>query len=169
MTVENVPKIHFKSWILIVYLYTLYFLLYIKLMLGQIFLFLALNWSRFFCCWFIWLLIMSLQGEAVIHYNKLQADPKQGKSLDIGICSTRHMGIWWVKSTDLWTNFICCEFTILKWSWFYGGLCHTQAINAWNTGVHSFFPIKSEILSFHAHRKHWLMELKIFWQAVLPF
>lgn len=26
-----------------------------------------------------------IQGEATIHYNKLQADPKQGKSLDIGI------------------------------------------------------------------------------------
>lgn len=25
-----------------------------------------------------------LQGEVTIHYNKLQADPKQGKSLDIG-------------------------------------------------------------------------------------
>lgn len=31
------------------------------------------------------------QGEATIHYNKLQADPKQGKSLDIGISSTRHI------------------------------------------------------------------------------
>lgn len=30
-------------------------------------------------------LILFSQGEAVIHYNKLQADPKQGKSLDIGI------------------------------------------------------------------------------------
>lgn len=34
---------------------------------------------------------MFLQGEATIHYNKLQADPKQGKSLDIGISSTRHI------------------------------------------------------------------------------
>lgn len=30
---------------------------------------------------------MFIQGEATIHYNKLQADPKQGKSLDIGITS----------------------------------------------------------------------------------
>ncbi|XP_029945895.1 PRKCA-binding protein isoform X2 [Salarias fasciatus] len=28
-------------------------------------------------------MIQAVQGEAVIHYNKLQADPKQGKSLDI--------------------------------------------------------------------------------------
>lgn len=31
------------------------------------------------------ILLVCSQGEAVIHYNKLQADPKQGKSLDIGI------------------------------------------------------------------------------------
>ena len=31
------------------------------------------------------------QGEATIHYNKLQADPKQGKSLDIGIFSMKYM------------------------------------------------------------------------------
>lgn len=30
---------------------------------------------------------MFIQGEATIHYNKLQADPKQGKSLDIGMSS----------------------------------------------------------------------------------
>lgn len=34
---------------------------------------------------------MFSQGEATIHYNKLQADPKQGKSLDIGISSSRHI------------------------------------------------------------------------------
>lgn len=28
--------------------------------------------------------VCDLQGEVVIQYNKLQADPKQGKSLDIG-------------------------------------------------------------------------------------
>lgn len=28
--------------------------------------------------------LLFLQGEVTIHYNKLQADPKQGKSLDIG-------------------------------------------------------------------------------------
>lgn len=28
--------------------------------------------------------LFCLQGEVTIHYNKLQADPKQGKSLDIG-------------------------------------------------------------------------------------
>lgn len=28
--------------------------------------------------------LCDLQGEVVIQYNKLQADPKQGKSLDIG-------------------------------------------------------------------------------------
>lgn len=39
----------------------------------------------------VYVLIMFLQGEATIHYNKLQADPKQGKSLDIGISSTRHI------------------------------------------------------------------------------
>lgn len=27
------------------------------------------------------------QGEVTIHYNKLQADPKQGMSLDIGSCA----------------------------------------------------------------------------------
>lgn len=44
------------------------------------------------CDWFIQTsdvlfhyLFISLQGEATIHYNKLQADPKQGKSLDIGM------------------------------------------------------------------------------------
>ncbi len=31
------------------------------------------------------------QGEATIHYNKLQADPKQGKSLDIGISTMRQI------------------------------------------------------------------------------
>lgn len=30
---------------------------------------------------------LPFQGEATIHYNKLQADPKQGKSLDIGTSS----------------------------------------------------------------------------------
>lgn len=34
------------------------------------------------------------QGEAVIHYNKLQADPKQGKSLDIGMYVTRRVHIF---------------------------------------------------------------------------
>lgn len=33
-----------------------------------------------FCRWYL-----LCQGEAIIHYNKLQADPKQGKSLDIGL------------------------------------------------------------------------------------
>lgn len=28
--------------------------------------------------------VLLLQGEVTIHYNKLQADPKQGMSLDIG-------------------------------------------------------------------------------------
>lgn len=30
------------------------------------------------------LCVLLLQGEVTIHYNKLQADPKQGMSLDIG-------------------------------------------------------------------------------------
>lgn len=30
------------------------------------------------------LLVLLFQGEVTIHYNKLQADPKQGMSLDIG-------------------------------------------------------------------------------------
>uniref|UniRef100_A0A3B5B1E0 PRKCA-binding protein n=1 Tax=Stegastes partitus TaxID=144197 RepID=A0A3B5B1E0_9TELE len=38
-------------------------------------------------------MIQAVQGEAIIHYNKLQADPKQGKSLDIGITSTIHINI----------------------------------------------------------------------------
>lgn len=36
------------------------------------------------------LFLFFFQGEATIHYNKLQADPKQGKSLDIGIFSMRY-------------------------------------------------------------------------------
>ncbi|KAG8006401.1 PRKCA-binding protein, partial [Nibea albiflora] len=36
-------------------------------------------------------MIQAVQGEATIHYNKLQADPKQGKSLDIGISSSGHI------------------------------------------------------------------------------
>lgn len=32
--------------------------------------------------------VMLLQGEVTIHYNKLQADPKQGMSLDIGKSGT---------------------------------------------------------------------------------
>lgn len=28
--------------------------------------------------------VLLFQGEVTIHYNKLQADPKQGMSLDIG-------------------------------------------------------------------------------------
>lgn len=36
-------------------------------------------------------LFMFSQGEATIHYNKLQADPKQGKSLDIGTSSIGHL------------------------------------------------------------------------------
>uniref|UniRef100_A0A3Q2R0P8 PRKCA-binding protein n=1 Tax=Fundulus heteroclitus TaxID=8078 RepID=A0A3Q2R0P8_FUNHE len=35
-------------------------------------------------------MIQSVQGEAVIHYNKLQADPKQGKSLDIVLKKVKH-------------------------------------------------------------------------------
>lgn len=37
--------------------------------------------------WIITDIVCVPQGEAVINYNKLQADPKQGKSLDIGISS----------------------------------------------------------------------------------
>ncbi|RVE69185.1 hypothetical protein OJAV_G00075310 [Oryzias javanicus] len=32
----------------------------------------------------------AVQGESVIHYNKLQADPKQGKSLDIVLKKVKH-------------------------------------------------------------------------------
>ncbi|KAL7883330.1 hypothetical protein SRHO_G00009880 [Serrasalmus rhombeus] len=35
-------------------------------------------------------MIQAVQGEAVIHYNKLQADPKQGKSLDIVLKKVKH-------------------------------------------------------------------------------
>uniref|UniRef100_A0A8C6LR21 PRKCA-binding protein n=1 Tax=Nothobranchius furzeri TaxID=105023 RepID=A0A8C6LR21_NOTFU len=35
-------------------------------------------------------MIQTVQGEAVIHYNKLQADPKQGKSLDIVLKKVKH-------------------------------------------------------------------------------
>ncbi|MBN3302430.1 PICK1 protein, partial [Amia calva] len=35
-------------------------------------------------------LLSSLQGEVNIHYNKLQADPKQGKSLDIVLKKVKH-------------------------------------------------------------------------------
>lgn len=48
-------------------------------------------------------LFVCFQGEVTIHYNKLQADPKQGKSLDIGtfIHCSFHLNIFitlcWVK------------------------------------------------------------------------
>ncbi|KAK2894126.1 hypothetical protein Q8A73_016610 [Channa argus] len=35
-------------------------------------------------------MIQAVQGEATIHYNKLQADPKQGKSLDIVLKKVKH-------------------------------------------------------------------------------
>uniref|UniRef100_A0A8C7X280 PRKCA-binding protein n=1 Tax=Oryzias sinensis TaxID=183150 RepID=A0A8C7X280_9TELE len=35
-------------------------------------------------------MIQAVQGESVIHYNKLQADPKQGKSLDIVLKKVKH-------------------------------------------------------------------------------
>uniref|UniRef100_A0A8D0AEG2 PRKCA-binding protein n=1 Tax=Sander lucioperca TaxID=283035 RepID=A0A8D0AEG2_SANLU len=35
-------------------------------------------------------MIQAVQGDAVIHYNKLQADPKQGKSLDIVLKKVKH-------------------------------------------------------------------------------
>uniref|UniRef100_A0AAQ5Z7A0 PRKCA-binding protein n=1 Tax=Amphiprion ocellaris TaxID=80972 RepID=A0AAQ5Z7A0_AMPOC len=35
-------------------------------------------------------MIQAVQGEAIIHYNKLQADPKQGKSLDIVLKKVKH-------------------------------------------------------------------------------
>ncbi|KAJ3600579.1 hypothetical protein NHX12_031559 [Muraenolepis orangiensis] len=35
-------------------------------------------------------MIQAVQDEAVIHYNKLQADPKQGKSLDIVLKKVKH-------------------------------------------------------------------------------
>uniref|UniRef100_A0A665W9V1 PRKCA-binding protein n=1 Tax=Echeneis naucrates TaxID=173247 RepID=A0A665W9V1_ECHNA len=35
-------------------------------------------------------MIQAVQGEAAIHYNKLQADPKQGKSLDIVLKKVKH-------------------------------------------------------------------------------
>ncbi|XP_061830453.1 PRKCA-binding protein [Nerophis lumbriciformis] len=35
-------------------------------------------------------MIQAVQSEAVIHYNKLQADPKQGKSLDIVLKKVKH-------------------------------------------------------------------------------
>ncbi|CAL8316140.1 unnamed protein product [Arctogadus glacialis] len=35
-------------------------------------------------------MIQAVQEEAVIHYNKLQADPKQGKSLDIVLKKVKH-------------------------------------------------------------------------------
>lgn len=39
---------------------------------------------------YVFVNVIVYQGDATIHYNKLQADPKQGKSLDIGIFSTSH-------------------------------------------------------------------------------
>lgn len=43
--------------------------------------------------------LVVLQGEVTIHYNKLQADPKQGMSLDIGKCplgdsAATALGLW---------------------------------------------------------------------------
>ncbi|KAJ8387575.1 hypothetical protein AAFF_G00152710 [Aldrovandia affinis] len=35
-------------------------------------------------------MIQAVEGEATIHYNKLQADPKQGKSLDIVLKKVKH-------------------------------------------------------------------------------
>ncbi|XP_063078382.1 PRKCA-binding protein [Engraulis encrasicolus] len=35
-------------------------------------------------------MIQAVQGEVIIHYNKLQADPKQGKSLDIVLKKVKH-------------------------------------------------------------------------------
>uniref|UniRef100_A0A6Q2XC89 PRKCA-binding protein n=1 Tax=Esox lucius TaxID=8010 RepID=A0A6Q2XC89_ESOLU len=35
-------------------------------------------------------MIQAVKGEATIHYNKLQADPKQGKSLDIVLKKVKH-------------------------------------------------------------------------------
>ncbi|KAG5279697.1 hypothetical protein AALO_G00080600 [Alosa alosa] len=35
-------------------------------------------------------MIQAVQGEVTIHYNKLQADPKQGKSLDIVLKKVKH-------------------------------------------------------------------------------
>uniref|UniRef100_A0A674BZ93 PRKCA-binding protein n=1 Tax=Salmo trutta TaxID=8032 RepID=A0A674BZ93_SALTR len=35
-------------------------------------------------------MIQAVQGEAMIHYNKLHADPKQGKSLDIVLKKVKH-------------------------------------------------------------------------------
>uniref|UniRef100_A0A7N6BDW0 PRKCA-binding protein n=1 Tax=Anabas testudineus TaxID=64144 RepID=A0A7N6BDW0_ANATE len=35
-------------------------------------------------------MIQAVQGDATIHYNKLQADPKQGKSLDIVLKKVKH-------------------------------------------------------------------------------
>ena len=45
-----------------------------------------MNWSTyFFVSFFNFFIYVSLhQAEVTINYNKLHADPKQGKSLDIG-------------------------------------------------------------------------------------
>lgn len=39
-------------------------------------------------------MIQEVKGEVTIHYNKLQADPKQGMSLDIGKLG-QSSGVWW--------------------------------------------------------------------------
>lgn len=52
------------------------------------------------------------QGEATIHYNKLQADPKQGKSLDIGIFTTHMQTLFCV------TLFVFITFCALFVAWY---------------------------------------------------